>query len=148
MSDDGAKDFLQGFLDQLKASDQTNRELLSTNNELLATNRELLRTQEGIFTQNNQIIRALSTVSVQLGTVSAQLDGIAQRTDYLYDQMGRLARVLMNDGSQPSLPEHYQPQYPTPTIDTAARRLAREAVDGFVSSIFPGQQGGGRTRRR
>jgi hypothetical protein len=149
VSDDAAKVFLQGFLDQLKVSDQTNRELLATNRELLATNREIARTQDGLFTQNNQIIRALSAVSVQLGTVSAQLDGIAQRTDYLYDQMGKLGRILMNDGSAQVLPaEHsYQPSHPT-TIDTAARRLAREAMDGFVSSIFPGQQGGGRTRRR
>jgi hypothetical protein len=143
---DGAEAFLQNFLDQLKTSDQTNRELLDVNRESLAVNRDLLATQDGLFTQNNQIIRALSALSVQLGTVSAQLDGIAQRTDYLYDQMGRLGRALLNESSQPGQPEYYPPS--TPTIDTTARRLAREAVDGFVSSIFPGHQSGGRTRPR
>jgi len=136
--EDGAKKFLQGFLDQLAASDKTNK-------ELLAANRELLRTQNGIFTQNNQIIRALSTVSVQLGTLTAQLDGVAKRTDYLYDQMGRLGEIILS-GEDPPRDTYVQP--PGHSIDTAARRFARDAVDGFVSSIFPGQQGGGRTRSR
>jgi len=121
---DEAKEFLQNFLTQLARSDQTNR--------------ELLRTNLGLFQQNNQIIQALSTIS-------AQLDGIAQRSDYLYEQMGRLGQLLVNDGSSPppALPGEYYPG-----IDSMAKDLGRGVVDGLVSSFFPGQNARGRRRRR
>lgn len=126
--DDEARRFLQGFLDQLAESDKTNR--------------ELVRVQLGVFQQNNQIIQALSTLS-------AQLDGLAQRTDYLYDQMGRLGQILVNDPH--SLPvDHYYtpPQDPRPSLEAYAQDLAGKAVGGFVSSFFPGRGGSGRARRR
>lgn len=118
---DEAKAFLENFLAQLARSDKTNQ--------------DLLRVQLGIFQQNNQIIQALSTMS-------AQLDGMAQRSDYLYDQMGRLGQVIANDG-------HALTTDPfVPQVDSMARDLGRGVVDGFVKSFFPGQGRGGRSRRR
>jgi hypothetical protein len=126
--DDEAREFLQGFLDQLAASDRTNR--------------ELVRVQLGLFQQNNQIIQALSAVS-------AQLDGVAQRTDYLYDQMGRLAQILVNDPQSLPVDPYYTPPHdPQPSLESYAQNLAGKAVNGFVSSFFPGRGSSGRARRR
>jgi hypothetical protein len=147
--EDESKVFLQGFLDQLAASDQTNRELTQVN-------RELVRLQSITVDQNSQILRALSTVSAQFSTVSAQLGGLSsqlsglgsqlgdlsKRSDYLFDQMGRLGQILVNDGYElPAPPTTFQP-------DSIARGFGREVVNGVVNSLFPRQGGSGRPRRR
>jgi hypothetical protein len=140
--EDEAKVFLQGFLDQLALSDQTNR--------------ELVRLQAISIEQNNQLLRALSTVSAQFSTVSAQLgglgsqlsgmssqlDALSKRSDYLFDQMGRLGQILVNDGYElPAPPTTFQP-------DAIARGFGRDVVNGVVNSLFPRQGGSGRPRRR
>lgn len=133
--DDEARTFLKDFLTQLSRSDQTNREKLQVEREQLQAQRELLQVQRLLFQQNNQLIQALSTMS-------AQLDGMAQRSDYLYDQMGRLGQILVNDGSAIAMDP-----FPV-TQESVARDLGRGVVDGFVKSFFPGQGRGGRSRRR
>ena len=140
-ADDEARVFLQGFLDQLAKSDQTNR--------------ELVRLQTIKVEQNNQIIRGLSTMSAQLSTVSAQLgglgaqlsgvggqlEGLSKRSDYLYEQMGMLGRILVNDGYELPAQEVFQP-------NAVARGFGQELVNGVVNGLFPGRGGSGRARRR
>lgn len=100
-----------------------------------------IQQQQQILQQNQQMLS-------MLGTISAQLDGIAQRSDYLYDQMGRLGQVMSVDGS----PQAAQLPYPTgeyapPGIENMLRSAGREVVDNMVEGFFP-RGGGGRPRRR
>ena len=125
---DEAKTFLQGFLDQLAQSEQTNRDLLQVQRIQVQQTQQILQ-------QNQQVLAALSTVS-------AQLDGIAQRSDYLYDQMGRLGQAMINEGEPP------HGELAPVQFENVTRNAARGVVDGLINEIFPGHGGGGRRRRR
>jgi hypothetical protein len=117
---DAAKEFLERFLQQLAVTEKTSRE-----------QNQLLRLQ---IAQNQQMLQAMTAIS-------SQLDGLAQRSDYLYEQMGRLGHILMDDSAPPVAGE-------VGPYNDVAQNAARGIVDGIVQGIFPGHPGGSGRRRR
>jgi hypothetical protein len=128
-SPDEAREFLDNFLAQLMVVDQTNQELVQAQVELA-------KIQTAIFHQNQKLIQQKQQEIQALAGVSAQLDGLAQRADYLYEQMGRLGQILVDEEQEP-LP-------PTAPGAPSIGQMAAGAIDQFMY----GSQGGGRRRRR
>lgn len=148
---DDAKVFLERFLMNLAEADTTNRE----QNQLLREQNQALREQNQLQREQNQLMSLMVAQNQQVLQVTAhlcaQVDGLAKRSDYLYEQMGRLGHILLDDGSStPPMPPMVPGEVtPSSYINGAVQDATRGIVDGLVQGIFPGSpRGSGRPRRR
>jgi len=130
VNDPGQK-FLRDFLSQLMALQRTNQELVQV----------MLKT----YQQQQQILTQQASLTQQIGNMTAHLDGLSQRADYLYERMGELGSILI-DEQQPQS----QTYYPTQPTHYAPNPI--EQIGGAVANTLFGagatQRRSGRRRRR
>jgi len=124
---DAAREFLASFLVQLQGLRQAVQDQVKVQ---LQTNQQQL-----------QAIQLQQKVLLEVAALNARLDGLAQRCDFLYEQMGRLGEILLEDSAaaleSPPLP---------PMIGQAFQGVVQSAVDGLVYG--PNGRRGNSGRRR
>lgn len=127
---DEAREFLKDFLQVLMETNEVNREVVRTNLLVLHGKQTEAQGQQ-------QIIQLLTTIS-------AQLDGTAQRMDYLYDQLGRVGEILLDNGESAPTEMVPRPGY-RPTFGSM---IGEAVVDGVDTLVYGTRGRGGRRRRR
>ena len=123
---DAAKEFLASFLVQLQGLRQAVQDQTKIQ---LVTNQQQMQTVQ----QQQQILREMTALN-------ARLDGLAQRCDFLYEQMGRLGEILLED------PSALDAQPLPPMLGQAFQGVVQNAMDGLV--FGPNGRRGNSGRRR
>lgn len=143
---DEAKQFLDQFLARLLESDQTNQDLVNTLTLSIQQQERLIQQQQRLMQRLTELLSSIQQQSQVTSAAIGRLDTIAQGMDYLYEQMGTLGQLLLEDGEMPH-------EYPIQTqMPPTARPSLGQAVGQWAGQQFDhlmyGQRGGGRPRSR
>ena len=126
---DAAREFLATFLVQLQGLKQA------------------IQDQTKIQVQTNQQhlqgAQLQQKVLLEVSALNARLDGLAQRCDFLYEQMGRLGEILLEDSAAA-----VDGQPLPPMIGQAFQGVVQSAVDGLVYGANGRRGNSGRRRGR